>query len=123
MRGRALLSRFGPWLLILVSVAGLITLILTAFPSPLMRLVFLGLLFLGTFGLTFLPLRAFYHRRRSADARRRDPQRPLREAIILAGFMTFCAWLRMLRILTLTNALLLLGVLIFMEAFWVSRLE
>ncbi len=115
MRAKGLLSRFGPWLLVAGSAAGLAGLILTTWPSPLMRLVFLGLLFLGSFGLVLLVLRAYYSRRLPANIRRRDPQRATREGLMVAGLV------QMLRILTLTNALLLLGVLAFMEAFWISR--
>ncbi len=88
-----------------------------------MRLVFLGLMFGASFGLMLLIFQAYYGRRLPAAIRRRDPQRAAREALMMAGFVTLCVWLRMLRILTLTNALLLLGVLAFMEALWVSRAE
>ncbi|MFQ5854180.1 MAG: hypothetical protein ACE5LU_00850 [Anaerolineae bacterium] len=123
MRTGHLLSQFGPWLLVVASAAALAGLILTTPPSPLMRLVFLVLLFAGSFGLLLLLFRVYYGRRLPADTPRRDPRRPAREGLMLAGFVTLCAWLQMLRILTLTNALLLLGVLAFMEAFWISRIE
>jgi hypothetical protein len=118
-----MLSRFGPWLLLIVSVGALVGLVLTTPPSPLMRLVFLSLLFTGTFSFMFLLLRAYYSRSWSTAIQQRDPQRPVREALMMAGFVTLCAWLQILRILTLTNVLLLLGVLAFMEAFWISRTE
>lgn len=121
MRAKGLLSRLGPWLLVAGSTAGLAGLILTTWPSPLMRLVFLSLLFLGSFGLVSLVLRAHYSQRMPDNIRRRDPQRVTREGLMVAGFVTLCAWLQMLQILTLTNALLLLGVLAFTEAFWISR--
>lgn len=103
-----------------VALAGIF---LTTPPNPLLRLVFLGLVFAGTFGFMLLVFRAYYNRRLPASVRRRDPQRPAREGIMMAGFVTLCAWLQMLRVLTLSNALLLLGVLAFTEAFWISRAE
>ena len=123
MHGRDVLARFGPWLLVIASAIALILLILTTPPSPVMRLVFLGLLFIGSFGLMLPLFRAYYGWRLSAATRRRDPQRPAREGFMMAGYVTLCTWLQMLRILTLTNALLLLGVLAFMEVFWISRNE
>lgn len=109
--------------MVIGSATALAILILTTPPSPLIRLIFLSLLFAGSFGLMLLLCRAYYGRRLSAAARRRDPQRPAREGLMMAGFVTVCAWLRMLRILTLSNALLLLGVLAFVEALWISRAE
>lgn len=123
MRVRDLVSRFGPWLLIIGGFGALAGLVLTTPPSPLVRLIFLALLFAGSFGFMLLVFRAYYGRRLSTDAERRDPRRPAREGLMVAGFVTLCAWLQMLQILTLTNALLLLGALAFTEAFWVSRLE
>ena len=123
MRASALLTRLGPWLLLAGCTTALAGLVLTMPPTPVMRLVFLGLMFGASFGLMLLIFQAYYNRRFSAAIRRRDPQRAAREALMMAGFVTLCAWLRMLRILTLTNALLLLGVLAFMEALWVSRAE
>lgn len=123
MRARHLLTRWGPWLLLVGCVAALAGLVLSIPPSPLMRLLFLGLLFGAAFGLALLLFRAYYAHRLPAALRRRDPQRATREGLMVASFVTLCAWLRMLRILTLTNALLLLGVLAFMEALWVSRAE
>jgi hypothetical protein len=123
MRTRALLTRFGPGLLLASCTTALAGLVLTMPPTPMMRLVFLGLMFGASFGLMLLIFQAYYGRRLPAAIRRRDPQRAAREALMMAGFVTLCVWLRMLRILTLTNALLLLGVLAFMEALWVSRAE
>jgi len=123
MRARELLSRYGPWLLMVGCVAALAGLVLTIPPSAATRLVFLGLLFGAVFGFMLLLFRTYYGRRLPAAVRRRDPQRAAREGLMMAGFVTLCAWLRMLRIFTLTNALLLLGVLAFMEAFWISRVE
>lgn len=123
MRAQHLLTRLGPWLLLVGCVAALAGLVLSVPPSPMARLLFLGLLFGATFGLALLLFRAYYGHRLPAALRRRDPQRAMREGLMLAGFVTLCAWLRMLRILTLTNALLLLGVLAFMEALWISRAE
>lgn len=117
------MSRFGPWLLLVGCAVALASLVLTVPPSPPVRLVFLGLLLGASFAFSFLVFRRYYSQRLPADVRRRDPQRAIREGLMIAGFITLCAWLRMLRILTLTNALLLLGVLAFMEAFWISRVE
>ncbi len=119
MRVREIISRFGPWLLVVGSTAGLTFLVLTMLPSPLLRLLFLALFFTGSFGAMHLVLRALY----SPEAQRRDPHRPVREGLMMAGFLTLCAWLQILRILTLINALLLLGVLAFVEAFWIFRTE
>lgn len=101
----------------------MLALVFSAPPSSLTQLAFLGLLFVGAFAFMLLLLRAYYGRRLSAGEHRQDPQRPAREALMVAGFAVFCAWLQILRILTLTNALLLLGVLAFAEAFYISRRE
>jgi hypothetical protein len=98
-------------------------LVVTVPPTSLVQWAFLGLLLVATFAFMLLLLRAYYRRRLSAQERRKDPQRPGREALMVAGFVAYCAWLQTLRILTLTNALLLLGVLAFAEAFYVSRVE
>lgn len=118
-----MLSRLVPWLLVISSTSALAGLVLTTPPSRLTRVIFLALLFVDCFGLMLLGLRAYYDRHLSEVARRRDPQRPTREGLMIAGFVTLCAWLQMLRTLTLINALLLLGVLAFVEAFWISHVE
>ena len=122
-RGQDILIRFGPWALAGLSSLVLAGLILTTFPTPPMRMLFLGLLFPSTFGFALVILRAVYSHRLPATVLARDPNRLMRESLMTAGFLTICAWLRMIRVLSLANALLLLGVLIFIEAFLVSRVE
>lgn len=123
MHGRSLIIRLAPWLAVLAGGGGLVALVLTVYPSPGAGFLFLGLFFVAGLGGFYLLLRALYTRRLSPGAWRSDPQRPAREAFLLASFLTACAWLRMLRLLTLTNGLLLLGVLMLAEAFWLSRVR
>ncbi len=123
IKANKILVRFGPWLLAIGGTLGLAGLIFTTYPTPPVRLLFLYLLFVAVFGLAVIVLRSAYRHRLPAEIRRRDPYRIMREGLMAAGFVVICAWLRILDVLTWTNALLLLGVLMFMEAFWISRTE
>ncbi len=98
-------------------------LVLTVYPSPGTQAAFLLLFFATSFGSLNLALRNAYAWYLPENTRRRDPQRPAREAFLLAVFATTCAGLQMLRLLTLTNGLLLLGILGLVEIFWLSRVR
>ena len=121
MLKRVVPSRYVPWLATLASLLALVLLVGTTYPTPVAKVLFLALLFTASFGGCVLLLRGFYTRRLPANVRARDPHRAVREALFAALFVTACAWLQMLRLLTLSNGLLLLGVLALIELFWRSR--
>jgi hypothetical protein len=102
---------------------GLVALVSAVYPSPGTQVVFLVLFFAASFGGLNLALRSAYAWYLPEGIRRRDPQRPTREAFLLAIFATTCAGLQMLRLLTLTNGLLLLGILGLVEIYWLSRMR
>lgn len=118
---RNALPRYVPWLTTFAGILALVLLVGTIYPTPVTKVLFLALLFMTSFGGFVLLLRGFYMWRLPARMQSRDPRRALREALFAAFFLTTCAWLQMLRLLTLSNALLLLGVLALVEAFWLSR--
>ncbi len=120
MRSR-FLSRYASWLATFASLLILVFLIGTVYPTPATKVLFLMLLFTASFGGLMPLLRGFYARRLPAVAQGRDPHRHVREAAFVALFLTMCAWLRMLRLLTWSNGLMLLGVLALIEMFWLSR--
>jgi len=121
MLRKALASRYIPWLAIFVSVLALVLLAGTVYPTPATKVLFLVLFFTASFSGFVVFFRGFYAWRLPENVRNRDPYRSVREALFVAFFLTTCAWLQMLRLLTLSNGLLLLGVLALIEMFWLSR--
>ena len=121
MRSKGFVTRYAPWLALLIGGGGLVALVSAVYPSPGTQVVFLLLFFAASFGGLSLALRNVYAWYLPESIRRRDLQRPARQAFLLAIFATTCVGLQMLRLLTLTNSLLLLGILGLVEIFWLSR--
>ncbi|HIP96014.1 MAG TPA: hypothetical protein EYH32_02230 [Anaerolineae bacterium] len=105
----------------MLSWAGLAWLIFfTRAPLP-ARVAFFVLLFVGL-AASFVPL-AFYLNSRFArtEAAPETVRRPIRQSVWAALFFVICAWLQMIRALHWIVAVLLIGVFVLLETFFITR--
>lgn len=101
---------------------GLAFVVTRFYPSdPVVRALFLFLLFVSTSAAT-VPLAAYLNRRFArANWFKRDQRRLLREGLWVGLFVTICAYLRIYGYLNWTLAAVLAGVLALMETFFLTR--
>ena len=106
----------------LTAAAGLHFVLTQMYPdNTLTQGLFFGLLFIGCAAAT-IPIAAYLNHRFAAKSwRTRDPNRLLRQAAEVGVLATLLAYLQLLQTLDLTIALVLIGVLLLMETFFVTR--
>ena len=89
-------------------------------PGTLTQPVFLVLLFVALMA-TFVPVAFYFNRRFASSESGEDSLHAVRQSGLAALFLVLCAWLRMIRSLSWPVALLLLGMLVSIEFFLLTR--
>ena len=89
-------------------------------PGTLTQPAFLLLLFVALMS-TFVPIAFYFDHRFVSSESGADSVRAVRQGGLAALFLVLCAWLRMIRSLSWPVALLLLGVLVSIEVFLLTR--
>jgi hypothetical protein len=85
------------------------------------QLLFFTFLFLGAMGLTIPPAAYLSHRFARLDWPERDRFRLIRQGAWVGLLAVLLAYLQLIRALNLTIAIVLIGVFILIEAFFITR--
>lgn len=104
-----------------VGLAGIWYLVMHTYPTELMQMLFLTLLAITLAGLTLAVAGVLNQRFARPNWLRRDPLRLLREGVSAALFGVLCSWLQKEGLLSLTLVLIIGGVLILTETFFLTR--
>jgi hypothetical protein len=100
---------------------GIWYLVIHTYPTELMQALFLALLAVALTGLT-LPVAGVLNQRFARpNWLRKDPLRLLREGVSVALFGVLCSWLQKEGFLSLTLVLIIGGVLMLTETFFLTR--
>ena len=100
---------------------GIWYLVMHTYPTELMQALFLALLAVALTGLT-LPVAGVLNQRFARpNWLRKDPLRLLREGVSVALFGVLCSWLQKEGLLSLTLVLIIGGVLMLTETFFLTR--
>jgi hypothetical protein len=100
---------------------GIWYLVIHTYPTELMQALFLALLAVALTGLT-LPVAGVLNQRFARpNWLRKDPLRLLREGVSVALFGVLCSWLQKEGLLSLTLVLIIGGVLMLTETFFLTR--
>ena len=100
---------------------GIWYLVMHTYPTELMQALFLALLAVALTGLT-LPVAGVLNQRFARpNWLRKDPLRLLREGVSVALFGVLCSWLQKEGFLSLTLVLIIGGVLMLTETFFLTR--
>jgi hypothetical protein len=100
---------------------GIWYLVMHTYPTELMQALFLALLAIALTGLT-LPVAGVLNQRFARpNWLRKDPLRLLREGVSVALFGVLCSWLQKEGLLSLTLVLIIGGVLMLTETFFLTR--
>ena len=100
---------------------GLVYLLSSTCPGGVNRWLFFVLAFLATLATAFGPAYYLHLRFAGESPPRVRFIRALREGALLGFYLGLCAWLQMLRALNWANALVILGILVLLEGFFLVR--
>ncbi|MCS7259987.1 MAG: hypothetical protein NZ765_04295 [Anaerolineae bacterium] len=100
---------------------GMWYLVMHTYPTELIQALFLSLLAVALAGLTLVVAGALHQRFARPNWLRRDPLRLLREGVSVALFGVLCSWLQKEGLLSLTLMLIIGGVLMLTETFFLTR--
>lgn len=104
-----------------LSMVGMWYLVTHTYPTELMQILFLTLLAIALVGLTLAIAGVLHHRCARPGWLHKDPLRLLREGVSVALFGVLCSWLQKEGLLSLTLVLIIGGVLILTETFFLTR--
>ncbi len=104
-----------------VGVVGIWYIVMHTRPTELMQVFFLTMLAVALVGLTMVAAGVLNHRWARPNWLRKDPLRLLREGVSVALFGVLCSWLQKEGLLSLTIVLIIGGVLMLTETFFLTR--